>query len=149
MSDDQVDALLRTPDAQRTGGGKGENDREMETTAPGAASTAAHLPLQRIRTAFGLDEFESRVLLMAAAPELDLRYELLYSYLNNDVTRKRPKLRSGAALVLHAKEERWSDDEFHERALDYSVMGCCSGCRKTQTHPRHRWRARLQLHAAG
>jgi hypothetical protein len=34
---------------------------------------------------FALDDFERDVLLLAVAPELDLRYEVLYSYLNNDV----------------------------------------------------------------
>jgi hypothetical protein len=37
-----------------------------------------------------LDEFDSVALLMALAPEFDLRYQRIYAYLQDDVTRKRP-----------------------------------------------------------
>ncbi len=39
---------------------------------------------------FQLDPFDLDVMLIALAPELDLRYERLYAYLQDDVTRKRP-----------------------------------------------------------
>src|SRR5262245_50805058 len=35
--------------------------------------------------AFGLDMFELNVLLVALAPEIDLRYERIYAYLQDDV----------------------------------------------------------------
>src|SRR5574337_368415 len=40
--------------------------------------------------AFGLDDFDLALLLIAAAPELDLRYERLFAYLQDDVNKKRP-----------------------------------------------------------
>jgi adenylate kinase family enzyme len=46
---------------------------------------------------FGLSRFELDVVLVALAPELDLRYERLYAYLQDDVTRKRPTV----DLALH------------------------------------------------
>jgi hypothetical protein len=46
---------------------------------------------------FGLSRFEVDVVLVALAPELDLRYERLYAYLQDDVTRKRPTV----DLALH------------------------------------------------
>ncbi len=39
---------------------------------------------------FGLAGFDLDVMLLALAPELDVRYERLYGYLQDDVTRKRP-----------------------------------------------------------
>jgi hypothetical protein len=39
---------------------------------------------------YGLDAFESVALLIALAPEFDLRYQRIYGYLQDDVTRKRP-----------------------------------------------------------
>jgi hypothetical protein len=45
---------------------------------------------------FGLDGFDMDVLLVAAAPELDLRYERVFAYLNDDVSRRRPTV----ALLL-------------------------------------------------
>src|SRR5262249_31348918 len=40
--------------------------------------------------AFGLSSLDVNVVVVALAPELDLRYERLYAYLQDDVTRKRP-----------------------------------------------------------
>ena len=48
------------------------------------------LPWRRIIDEFHLSSFEQEVLLLALAPEVDLKYETLYAYLNNDVTRKWP-----------------------------------------------------------
>jgi hypothetical protein len=50
------------------------------------------LPLERIRTIFGLSSFEHDTLLVSLAPHLDLRYEQLYGYLQDDVTRKNPTI---------------------------------------------------------
>lgn len=47
-------------------------------------------PLARIREVFGLDPLELDVLLLALAPELDRRYERLFGYLQDDLTRTRP-----------------------------------------------------------
>ncbi len=48
--------------------------------------------LQRLKTVFQLSSFDLDLLLLALAPELDLRYERLYAYLQDDVTRRRPSV---------------------------------------------------------
>jgi AAA+ superfamily predicted ATPase len=45
-------------------------------------------PLGQLRATFSLSPAESDVLLLAVAPEFDPRYESIYAYLHNDVTRK-------------------------------------------------------------
>lgn len=45
-----------------------------------------------LQQAFELSAFELDILLIALAPEIDLKYERLYAYLQDDVTRKRPTL---------------------------------------------------------
>lgn len=50
------------------------------------------LRLPHLCTVFGLSPFETDLLLIALAPELDLRYQKLYAYLQDDVTRKRPSV---------------------------------------------------------
>ena len=47
------------------------------------------LRLQYLASAFALDAFDLDTLLICLAPALDLRYERLYAYLQDDVTRKR------------------------------------------------------------
>jgi len=54
------------------------------------------LHLQRV---FGLDDFEMDTLLLCVAPALDLRYEQLFSYLQNDVNRKRPSVNLALQLL--------------------------------------------------
>ena len=44
----------------------------------------------RVQTEFALSEFELDVLLVAIARELHLKYDTIYAYVNNDITRKKP-----------------------------------------------------------
>jgi SpoVK/Ycf46/Vps4 family AAA+-type ATPase len=50
----------------------------------------ARLPLLRLGHLFCLSPFERDVILICLAPELDLKYEKVYAYLQDDVTRKQP-----------------------------------------------------------
>jgi winged helix domain-containing protein/ATPase family protein associated with various cellular activities (AAA) len=46
--------------------------------------------LRRLCDVFQLDAFEREALLVCLAPDVDLRYERLYAYLQDDVSRRRP-----------------------------------------------------------
>ena len=50
------------------------------------------LRLERLRELFELTPFDIDVLLVCMAVELDLRYEKLYGYLQDDVTKKKPSV---------------------------------------------------------
>ena len=54
--------------------------------------------LRRLSQAFGLDGLDREILVVALAPDLDPRFEKLYGYLHDDVTRKRPSI--GLAIEL-------------------------------------------------
>ena len=62
------------------------DDGEGALSDPSGASPR----LRRVADVYGLSVFDLNVVLVALAPELDLRYEQLYAYLQDDVTRKRP-----------------------------------------------------------
>ena len=47
-------------------------------------------PITRVAHLFGLSDFEQDILMLGLAPEIDLRYERLYAYIQDDVTKKRP-----------------------------------------------------------
>ncbi|MBN2393304.1 MAG: ATP-binding protein [Anaerolineae bacterium] len=55
-----------------------------------AAASRHVLRLEYLRTTFGLTQFEYDAFLVCLAPALDSKYEKVYSYLQDDVTRKRP-----------------------------------------------------------
>lgn len=59
-----------------------------------AESERRRLPLRltELARSFHLDPIEVDVLLLCLAPEIDLRYEKLYAYLQDDITRKRPSI---------------------------------------------------------
>ncbi len=57
-----------------------------------AAARGQILRLHACAAAFDLDSFAVDVLLICLAPALDLRYERLYGYLQDDVTRKLPRV---------------------------------------------------------
>lgn len=71
---------------------------EVETRADEAELRGARLPLRAMARSFRLDEIEVELLLTVLAPDLDPRYERLYAYLNDDVTRRRATI--GLTLEL-------------------------------------------------
>lgn len=68
---------------------------------------AADVPrLAWLSTVFGLSAFDLNVLMLALAPELDLRYEKLYAYLQDDVTRRRPTVELALDLFSTCAEDK-------------------------------------------
>ncbi|WP_449657697.1 AAA family ATPase [Streptomyces acidicola] len=73
---------------------------------PGGLGIPAHEPwqpaagsvLDGLARRFGLSPLDLDLLLVAVAPDLDARFERLYGYLNDDLTRRRPTV--GLALEL-------------------------------------------------
>ena len=68
----------------------GTLDADLKARARQSIEDGTELRLERLRRLFGLERFEIDTLLVCMAGELDLRYEKLYAYLQDDVTRKRP-----------------------------------------------------------
>jgi SpoVK/Ycf46/Vps4 family AAA+-type ATPase len=66
--------------------------RQIAQRCAASAERGIDLRLRRLADAFGLDAFEIDVLLVCLSVEIDLRYEKLYAYLQDDVTRKRPSV---------------------------------------------------------
>src|SRR6266508_376167 len=71
-----------------------------------AARVPAGFPWHRLVTAFDLSPVEQDILLLALAPEIDLKYEHLYAYLNNDVTRKWPTCDLALRLLAPDRAQR-------------------------------------------
>jgi Cdc6-like AAA superfamily ATPase len=85
VSREQVDRLL----SQQPGRAQFqlvEDPAKVPDTAADASS------LRWLIESFALSGFDADVILLALAPEIDLRYERVYSYLQDDVTRKRPTI---------------------------------------------------------
>jgi len=119
IGDDEVDALLGTPaglprwatvEDDMTPADILELDaRHAEQIAGRVAEgeqLGAQLPLCRLARLFDLSAREVEILLICLAPEIDLRYERLFSYLQDDVTRKRPSVDLILNLLSQTLEEK-------------------------------------------
>ena len=100
LSDEAVDAILETarspyhwqPDTVAIEAAADEAERRGET-----------LRLRRLARDAGLGAIDIDLILIAMAAELDSRFEPLYGYLHDDVTRRRPSI--GLALRLCGRSE--------------------------------------------
>ena len=82
--------------------------RETVLAFRAMASQTQEVPLRLLSLAnkFGLDAIDLDLLLIALAPEIDLRYEKLYGYLQDDVTRKRPSIDLALSLLSGGGPEK-------------------------------------------
>lgn len=117
ISDRQVDALVR-----ERGPAESPSDPVHRLTVEARTMRLLRrpdLPLSLLARRFGLSPVETDVLLLALAPELDLKYETLYAYLNNDITRKQ--------LTADLARRLLRDDDDAHIALDGTLFreGLC------------------------
>lgn len=114
ISEDEVNTIIQTPIYQEK-----KDDfkdiwfekietitREIETKKNESIKQGKFLNLHHLARIFDLSPFEENILLICLAPELDLRYEKLYSYLQNDVTRKRPTVDLVIRLLCSSVKEK-------------------------------------------
>ena len=101
VSRDQVDRLLSQSPGQLQ---FQLADRPGESADPAVDDPA----LGWLIESFGLSGFDADVILLALAPEIDLRYERIYSYLQDDVTRKRPTVDLALNLLCATAEDKLS-----------------------------------------
>src|SRR6185436_2353001 len=65
---------------------------EIEERKAESVRLGIELRLDELARRFALTPFDGDVLLVTLAPEVDLRYERLFAYLQDDVTRRRPSV---------------------------------------------------------
>jgi hypothetical protein len=98
ISDAEVERLLAaSADGDGTPvGGAPDQLAEIEAWADRAVAEGSPIRLRDLAGSFGLDALDVELLLIAMAPDLDPRFERLYAYLQDDVSRRR----AGVGLAL-------------------------------------------------
>lgn len=118
-------------------------EAEVEALSKAAASGRVEgkfLPIEHLREAFSLRPGEISILLACLAPDLDLRFERYYAYLQNDVARKRPCVQLLGRLFL---------ESFRLRHLAISLrLGGIPGGPKTSRNLQGTWRRGIRVFAA-
>lgn len=115
ISRDEVDAILQTTlYGHEADAYSATEHREIETLTREIAKKkiesiekGKELRLHLLEELFHLTPFEMGVLALCLAPELDLQYEKLYAYLQDDVTRKQPSVDLVLGL-LSSTEDRFA-----------------------------------------
>lgn len=75
------------------------------------------LPLVQLANCFQLNAFEQQALLVCLAPQIDARYEKIYAYLQNDLTKKCASIDLILGLFCHTVAERLENlKHFHHAA---------------------------------
>ena len=99
LTEEQVDRLLDTPaPPPPPDPAAAEAMTRLEEAADGAEAQGEDIRLRRLAKTFGLEPLDMELLLVALAPDLDARFERLYGYLHDDVTRRRASV--GLSLEL-------------------------------------------------
>jgi hypothetical protein len=96
VSPARVDQLLEQPPAVSP----------VLLAGSGTDATELPPPLARLETTFGLSGFDIDLLLLALAPDVDLRYERLFGFLNDDLTRRRPTVELALDLLCDSVEAK-------------------------------------------
>ncbi|GAA1284854.1 ATPase [Planotetraspora silvatica] len=101
LSDQAIDEILRS---RRLPIGDGDPGlAEVEAAADQAEAAGGRSRLRHLTAAARLSHLDVELLLAAVLPDVDSRYEQLYGYLNDDVTRRRAT--AGLALRLCGMQE--------------------------------------------
>jgi hypothetical protein len=107
LSDEHVDRVLAVDPASRViEWGDGDRRRALEAEADGFEAAGTPIRLRSVARAAGLGELDVDLLLLSLAPDLDTRFERLYGYLNDDVTRRRATI--GLGLELCGASPWWA-----------------------------------------
>src|SRR5882672_3470576 len=81
-------------------------ERTIAENVAESNNVGVRLALPRLAEILQLSAFDIDALLICLAPELDLKYQKLYAYLQNDVTRKRPTTNLILNLCCRSLDER-------------------------------------------
>ena len=115
ISHDEFDELLRdaAPDEASTAAASDVQDRltafedAIDASVKGSVERGVFLGLPGLATRFDLSPLERQAVLVCLAPELDRKYDALYAYLQQDITRKKPSVDLVLDLVCRSDLERW------------------------------------------
>jgi SpoVK/Ycf46/Vps4 family AAA+-type ATPase len=80
--------------------------KDIQERVKATISQNKYLPLIQLSRLFHLNEFEQRVLIICLAPQIDARYEKLYAYLQNNISKEAPTVDFILNLLCQSPGER-------------------------------------------
>ena len=80
---------------------------EIEVRVRRGGRDGAELPLATLGRLFGLSAMERDAIVICLAPELRRKYDRIYAYLQDDITRRRPSVDLVLDLLYPTEQQRW------------------------------------------
>ncbi|HMK50759.1 MAG TPA: AAA family ATPase, partial [Thermodesulfovibrionales bacterium] len=110
LSDGPPDVLSAqsAPEIQRLSNNLDSLESLIQQRCASSLKDGAYLALPALSGLFHLTRFEEQCLIICLANEIDRKYEKLYAYLQDDVTRKRPSVDLIFSLLRCTAEEKLS-----------------------------------------
>ncbi|MBM0745394.1 ATP-binding protein (plasmid) [Phormidium sp. CLA17] len=84
--------------------------QQMQARVVVSLEQEVFLPLIQLARTFKLSPFEAQAVVICLAPELHRKYDRLYAYLQDDITRKKPSVDLILTLLCSAQSDRASPD---------------------------------------
>jgi hypothetical protein len=110
ITHEEVDALLDqegADDAQPRAVASDQPETRIADKITASAKQGIFLSLPWVAQLFSLSPFEVQTLVVCLAPELQRKYDTLYAYLQDDITRKRPSVDLVLDVLCPSEAERW------------------------------------------
>ena len=106
ISDEEVDQLLGAPAPNRQADLEAESEAQLAETRLDLEQLAHAVsgPLGSIIRLGALNTFETGCLLLGLALEADTRFERLFAYVQDDVTKRRPRVELALRLLAPAEQ---------------------------------------------
>lgn len=102
---------------------------ELDAAMAASVTRTAPLPLAKLAQIFSLSPFEVQVIVIALGTEVNLRYETLYAYAQNDVTKKRPTVDLALRMLCSSAED---SSELEEQIAHHAVFSAGGTLRRYQ-----------------
>ena len=80
---------------------------EIKSKVTTSTAHGLFLSLPHLGHLFGLSSFELQTIMICLSPELDRKYDKLYAYLQDDITRKRPSIELVLNMLCEFPPDRW------------------------------------------
>jgi AAA+ superfamily predicted ATPase len=98
---------IETPEFQMAQKQLEEHQDAMADKVRASLERGIFLALPQLARLFALSRFELQIIVICLAPELKRKYDKLYAYLQDDVTRKKPSIDLVLDLLCLNQTERW------------------------------------------
>lgn len=118
ISDEEVDQLLGAPAPNHDLASEAEFEAQLAHLRQQLAALAADAPglLGRLIALAGLNAFETGCLLIGLALEADLRFDRLFAYVQDDVTKRRPRVELALRLLAPPDQRLSAREHFAAEA---------------------------------